>query len=141
MKGIIKWILSAFIGVVISFVLVLINESLHILITCSLVAYAVSAILYYGIFDKSDMKLLVSIFSFIVVFILYFILYNHVNENIIDFGLFPFLVFLAHILSHHMCYLLSHQMSTKHNSKMIKIPKNYYKYKNRYRLHSMAVFS
>ena len=69
------------IGVVASFVLVLISEGLHQIITCGLVAFLVGGILYYGIMEKSDLRLLASIASAIVAFFLYFLLYSHANEG------------------------------------------------------------
>ena len=81
MKKVIKWLLSAIVGSVISFILLLINESVHMLITCALVAGGISMILYYGFLKKIDIKLLISVVAFIIAFIAYLCLYNYVNEE------------------------------------------------------------
>lgn len=95
MKKLIKWLLSAVIGSVISIIIVLISESLHQLITCGLVAFVVFGILNYAVLEKSDMRLLISIASCIAVFLLYFSLYDYVNEECKLSNLLPYVVFFA----------------------------------------------
>ena len=81
MKEAIKWILSAVVGSVVSFILVLISEGVHMLLTCAIVAGGISMILYYGFLRKIDIKLLISVVAFIIAFIAYLYLYNYVNEE------------------------------------------------------------
>ena len=81
MKEAIKWVLSAVVGSVVSFILILISEGVHMLLTCAIVAGGISMILYYGFLKKIDIKLLISVVAFIIVFIAYLCLYNYVNEE------------------------------------------------------------
>ena len=94
MKTIIKWMLAAFIGSSASFLLVIISEGIHQLLTCGIVALLVGATLYYAVLEKSDLKLIGSIAIAITAFILYFILYSHTNENT-DSNLLAFIVFFV----------------------------------------------
>ena len=94
MKGVVFFILSAFIGIVCSMAIILFLGPIHIFATCGLAAGLVGSILYYGLLAKSNMKLLISVVVGIIVFILYYLLYSSVNVNA-EFGLIPFIVFVA----------------------------------------------
>ena len=63
MKRIVKWLLSVVIGVAISFVIPLLSESLHQLVTCAIAAYFNHVVL-----EKLDMGLLASFAAFISYF-------------------------------------------------------------------------
>lgn len=104
MKRIVKWLLSAVIGAAVSFVILLLSESLHQLVTCAIAAYFVFGILNYVVLEKSDMRLLASIAAFIIVFLLYFSLYSHVNEECEMNDILPYVVFFAPYVL--MSYLL-----------------------------------
>ena len=99
MKTIIKWILAAFIGSIVSFVLAIISQGVHVIITCGIVAMLVGLFLYYAILEKSDLRLILSIALAIVAFILYLFVYMYVDENVksIFFGFLalsaPYIVF------------------------------------------------
>ena len=80
-KTIIKWVLAAFIGSVASLLLIIISEGIHQLLTCGIVAFLVGAFLYYAVLERSEFRLIGTIASGIVAFILYFILYSYINEN------------------------------------------------------------
>ena len=104
MKKAIKWILSAFIGIVCSFTIALLSEGVHALITCGITAFAIAGILYYIILENSDMKLLISIVAFIVVFVLYLLLYGYIN-NSGDWDWFSFIVmFGPYILTSYVLF-------------------------------------
>lgn len=94
MKTIIKWVLAAFIGSIASFLLAIISQGIHVIITCGIVAMLAGLFLYYAVLEKSDLKLIVSIASAIAAFILYFMLYSHTNENT-DSNLLAFIVFFV----------------------------------------------
>ena len=94
MKEAIKWVLSAVVGSVVSFILILISEGVHMLLTCAIVAGGISMILYYGFLKKIDIKLLISVVAFIIAFIAYLFLYNYVNEEC-DSTIIGLLVFFA----------------------------------------------
>lgn len=95
MKKVIKWVLAAFVGVVASFILVLVSEGLHMIVTCGIVALSVGAILYYTVLERVDFRLLVSIAAGIVSFFLYLLLYSHVNESADSSTFFAYLVFFV----------------------------------------------
>ena len=100
---IINILLCVFIGSMISFVLALINEGLHAIVTCGIFAFVIATIIYI-LFDNSKLKTLISIATFIISFCIYSIPYNYAtgeNESgllffIIAFG--PYIV-LTYIFS------------------------------------------
>ena len=94
MKTMIKWVLAAFIGSIASFLLVIISQGVHVIITCGIVAMLAGLFLYYAVLEKSELRLLLSIALAIVAFILYLLLYMHVDENAKSF-LPALLVFFA----------------------------------------------
>lgn len=94
MKEVIKWVLSAVVGSVVSFIIILISEGVHSLLTCAIVGGAISMILYYGPLNKVDIKLLISVVAFIVTFIAYLRLYIYVNEEC-DSTIIAWLVFFT----------------------------------------------
>ena len=94
MKEAIKWVLSAVVGLVVSFILILISQGVHMLLTCAIVAGGISMILYYGFLKKIDIKLLISVVAFIIAFIAYLCLYIYVY-NECDSMIIAWLVFFA----------------------------------------------
>lgn len=75
MKKLIKFILYSFIGLVASFVLILISEGIHTIVTCIIAGFAVALFIYF-VSEKTSMRMLFAIVSFIIVFFLYLALYN-----------------------------------------------------------------
>ena len=64
MKKAIKIILYLFIGTVVSFVLAMISQGIHTLLTCAIVGFIVAALIYYNL--KSDMNKLIAVVAFII---------------------------------------------------------------------------
>ena len=94
--AIVKIILSIFVGSVASFVLILISEGLHALVTCGLFALIVASIIYYAM-ENSGLKKLVSVAVFIISFILYVFPYSYVNEESDSYLLFGLVAFIPYI--------------------------------------------
>ena len=83
MKKVLKFVLCAIIGCIVSFVLMLINDSLHILITCALAAFCVASLLYYRI-NSDTFKKVISVLAFILTFFIYFLLMNKVDDETLN---------------------------------------------------------
>ncbi len=121
MKEAIKWILSAVVGVVVSFIILMISSGIHVLLTCGIVAYGVAAILYYVFLKKSDMKLLISVIASIVTFFLYFCLYSYVNDYSDSWVIALLVIFVPYILCSYLFFhlvSLANQNNNNDNNKV-----------------------
>ena len=103
-ETVIKIVLSIFIGCVAGFILMLINEGLHALITCGLFAIIIASIAY-AIFSNSNLKNMIAVVTFILAFIIYIFPYSYAceeNESYLIFILVafcPYMVFSYFALS------------------------------------------
>ena len=102
MKNLIKFILYSFVGAAVSFILLLVSQGIHAIVTCIIAAGAAALFVYY-LSQQTGMQKLLSIVSFIIVFLLYFALYGYTNEEansnvlaILVFGV-PY-IFAAYVL-------------------------------------------
>lgn len=93
MTGILRLILSLFVGGVVGFVLMLISESIGMLLSCGIVALFFAAFVYRRVPIKKELKGLLAVAAAIVAFFVYFMLLNALNESI-NGSIFIFLVFL-----------------------------------------------
>ncbi len=93
MKKMTKFLLIAVVGIVCSLVILFISGTIHMYLSAGLSAGGITGILNYKL-AKSDMKLVIIVVAFIVVYILYILLYQYVNYNS-DINIFSLLVFFA----------------------------------------------
>ena len=96
-ETIIKILLCIFIGSIISFILVLINEGLHAIVTCGIFAFVVTAIIY-GIFENSKLKNLIAIATFIISFCLYLTPYDYATGENESYLLLFIIAFVPYIV-------------------------------------------
>ena len=80
MKFLIRLILSVFVGGVLGFVILIINEDLCIIVTSGIVAFIVGSVLD-GVFEKSSLRWLIMVAGGIVAFIAYLSLLIYLNEE------------------------------------------------------------
>ena len=82
MIKLIKFILFSIIGLVASFlVLIIFDEGIHSIVTCGIVGLTVSAIVNSAL-EKKELRIVLSIVSFIIAFFLYLWLYSYVNDEV-----------------------------------------------------------
>ena len=93
MTGILRFVLSLFVGGVVGIVLMLISESIGILLSCGIVALFFAAFVYRRIPIRKELRGLLSVAAAIIAFFVYFMLLNALNESI-NGSTFIFLIFL-----------------------------------------------
>ncbi len=98
MKKLIKFVLYAFIGLVISFILAMVSETIHAIVTCAIAGLA-AAIIVYMVSEKTGLQKILAIVAFIVAFFLYSIPYRYVNEEGESFILFAIVWGIPYILA------------------------------------------
>lgn len=81
MTGILRFVLSLFVGGAVGLVLLLISESITILLSCGVVALFFSAFVYKRVPIKKELKGLLAVAAAIVAFFVYFMLLNALNES------------------------------------------------------------
>ncbi len=116
MTGIIRFILSLFIGVVIGIVLILINESLLILLSCGVIALFAAAFLYRLTSVKKELRGLLAFAGAIVAFFLYFALLNTLNDRSASI-LFPSIFFFGPFVAFIYVYTLAKGSSDNDENK------------------------
>ena len=102
---IVKWVLSAIIGVVVGFVILLINSAFCML-AASIIVGLLAAGIVYGILENSGIGKLAAVVSFLVTGILYLALLGYLDENIksLFWGMIPF--FAPYILAAYVFFAI-----------------------------------